>query len=255
MPRARFLLVLGLVSLFLLAAGFSAYAQPPSGRPGGPGTFGGFGAMGSIFSQNDFFWPRLLGSEKTQKELKLSDDVITKIKELDEARRNKFRELMPSRDAWQEMAKLSDKEKEAKAAEYRKKVEALSDEQQDAIEKLLNQTQIDRLEQVALQVRGAQALDDKEIQEYLKLTLSQREKIKAARDESTKKRDEIFQSGDWQGMREKMTNLQKETDAKVLAILTEKQAKDFEAVKGPKIDGDPTEWLGGRGGFGRGPRP
>jgi hypothetical protein len=252
MLRTRSVLALGLVASCILTAGLSAHAQPPSGRSGGPG---GFGGMGGIFKPDDFFWPRLLGSEKTQKELKLSEEVITKLKELDETRRNKFRDLMPSRDAWQELAKLSDKEKETKVAEYRKKVEALSDEQQDAIEKLLNQTQIDRLEQIALHVRGAQALDDKEIQEYLKLTLGQREKIKAARDESTKKRDEVFQSGDWQGMREKLAALQKETDAKALAILTEKQVKDFEALKGPKIEGDPADWLGGRGGFGRGPRP
>jgi Spy/CpxP family protein refolding chaperone len=254
--------MLGFVSVLLTIVAVCATvgAQPPGGR--GPGGFGGFGAFGNVMQQAGelFFWARLLRSDKVQKELKLSDDQIAKFKEQDEKTQAKFREMMPSGpEAFAELAKLSDSEKEAKADEYKKKVEKAADEQQDLIEKLLTKAQIDRLEQIGIQVKGAKALNDKEIQEALGLTTKQRDDIKKLRDEETKKRAEIFASGDFRGMRDKLSALQKETDDKVVAVLTDKQKKDFEEFKGTKIEGDPAELMGrGFGGFGgpggRGPR-
>ena len=59
-----------------------------------------------------------------------------------------------------------------------------------------------------------------------------------------------------------MTTLQKDTDAKITAVLSKKQLDKFEELKGPKMDGDPSELLGrgfgGRGGprsGGGGPPP
>ncbi|MCY2991874.1 MAG: Spy/CpxP family protein refolding chaperone [Planctomycetota bacterium] len=235
---------IGLVCLMAAAVCRSASAQP-----GGRGPGGGFGAMGELFKSTDFFWARLLRSEKVQAELKLTDDQKAKLKELDEKTQAQFRELMPRGEAMQALRDLSEEQQKAKVAEARKKIEKFDNDQQDAIEKILKTDHLDRLEQIALQVRGLQAFEDKEVQDAVGLSADQKEKLKTLRDEATKKRSEIFASGDWQGMREKMTTLQKDTDAKITAVLTAKQLEKFEQLKGPKIDGDPSELLG-RGGFG-----
>ena len=245
MSRFSRTVAIGLVCLMAAAVCRSASAQP-----GGRGPGGGFGAMSELFKPMDFFWARLLRSEKVQADLKLTDDQKAKLKELDDKTQTQYRELMP-RDAMQALRDLSEDQLKAKIAEARKKIEKFDNDQQDAIEKIVTTAHLDRLEQIALQVRGLQSFDDKEVQDTVGLSADQKEKIKTLRDEATKKRSELFASGEWQGMREKMTTLQKDTDAKITAVLTAKQLEKFEKLKGPKIDGDPSELLG-RGGFGGG---
>jgi Spy/CpxP family protein refolding chaperone len=240
---------IGLVFVITAALDNSASSQEPGGRPPSMG----FGGMSGLFQPNDFFWARLLRSEKVQVDLKLTDDQKAKLKELDDKIQAQFRELMPSRDSMTAMRDLTTEQRDAKVAEMRKKIERLADEQQDAIEKLLSTDHIDRLEQIGLQVRGAQSLEDKEVQEALGLDAEQKDKIKKIREEATKKRSEIFAEGNFRDMRDKMTALQKDTDAKIMALLSPKQADKFDKLKGPKIEGDPSELLG-RGFGGRGPR-
>ena len=180
MSRLARMFAIGLVCLMAVAVCRSASAQP-----GGRGPGGGFAAMSELFKSTDFFWARLLRSEKVQAELKLTDDQKTKLKELDDKTQTAFRELMP-RDAMQSLRDLSEEQLKAKIAEARKKIEKFDNDQQDAIEKILTPTHLDRLEQIALQVRGLQALDDKEVQDAVGLNADQKEKVKGLRDEATR---------------------------------------------------------------------
>ena len=241
MSRALRLFVVGLGFSCILTAAAAARAQRQF-RSNRLST--GFRPLGTALDQDGSFWIRLLGSKKTQQELKLSDEVVAKLVELGDRESKKYFDLS-SGDERQTLMQLNGPARQAGESKFRKKLDASSDEMREAIKTQLSSTQIERLEQIALQIWGPQALDDTPWQDRLQLTPSQREQIKAARAEAIKKRNELFQSGEWQGLREKLTTLQKETDRRLLAILTEKQAQDFEALKGPKIDGAPSEWLGG----------
>ena len=78
-----------------------------------------------------FFWGRLLRSEKVQKELKLEETQIAKLKELEEKNQGKIREFMAGRDVMKELREfgnLSDEQKEAKMAEVRKVFEKMADD-------------------------------------------------------------------------------------------------------------------------------
>jgi len=256
-----------------------AEAQPgrgqPGGRPsrGGPmmmrGGFGGGGLLG------------LVRIEAIQKEIELLDDQKAQIDELAE-------ELRPQRDGEEggqrpDFRNMSEEERQKFFAEMRKRFEERAKTANEKLKKILLPHQIKRVEQISLQFRGTRALTDPEIAAKLKLTDAQQKKIEetmaANRESMMTKVRELFQGGggDREKAREQFRKLREEADAKVLAVLTSDQKKQFEALKGDPFempeggfgvrrggfrdrDGRP----GGRegrgrpgreGGRGRGPRP
>lgn len=234
---------------------------PQGGRFGGPR--GGFGRGFGVDK------PTLLGSEQVQKELKVGEDQKKKIETVLEEHRGKFRELFGGG---------------GDPAEMGKKREALGAETDKKLAKILRDAQVKRLNEIALQQRGVQALTDAPVVAALKLNDAQTRKVKdilAAGDEERRK---LFggaggrgpggrggaggrrpgggpggaggrggQRGGGQGfgeIMEKMQKIQKDTETRALGVLSSEQKEKFTALKGKPFELDRRSLFRGRGGFG-----
>lgn len=235
---------LGLAVMAMLALAGTALGQPP-GKPGfrGPRGFG-FGPMGGPGSN----WMMLLRVEKVQKELELVDDQKAKLREIGEKADARRREVFGGPQGFQQ---LSQEERQARFAEMGKKLAALNEETRKAIEEVLLPHQLERLKQISLQIRGTQALSDPEVAKELGITKEQQDKFAQIREEAMKKSGELFTAGQRGEMREKIDALRKETEEKLLAVLTAEQKEKFEKMKGPKFEIDMRELMGGFRGPGR----
>ncbi|HEY3964961.1 MAG TPA: Spy/CpxP family protein refolding chaperone [Planctomycetaceae bacterium] len=223
------------VVMVCLVASDSAFAQNQGRRGrGGAGGGGGFGMMGSL---------QLLGIPQVQKELKLSDDQIAKIKVIADANQ-------PAGGRRGGGQQATDEER----AERRKKAEEAGNQ---AVA-LLNDEQATRFKQVRIWVEGTRALtSDETVAKQLNLTDDQKGALKTIADEAAKKQREQFaQGGRGQNVtdeerakrREQMATLAKETETESLAVLTDDQKSQFQKLRGPKFELDRSALGGGRGG-------
>lgn len=233
-------IVLALVAISALSA--TASAQPGPGM--GFGMFGG-GAGAALSGQ----YGRLLTMPSVQKELELVDDQKDKIRAASEKMMSSMGELRdgmspPSPD-------MSQEERQKWMEDMQKKMQPIQDEYQKAVEAALLPKQVKRLKEIALQVVGAQALNIKQVQEDLKLTSDQLDKIKTINEDMGKKIREMFESGDFQGMRTKMPEIRQENEKQLTGVLTAEQKASLEKMKGEKLD-IPDSELRGPGGRGRG---
>jgi Spy/CpxP family protein refolding chaperone len=243
--------VLAVGSAVLAMVALGSLAQGQEAKPGGrgPGRFGpGFGGPGMSQSPA-MLWGMLLQQEVVGKDLELSDSQKAELKEMAEKAMASMRGGMPDREA---MAKLSDEERRARFDEMRKKMEARLAEGKAQIEKILTADQIERLRQIAVQVRGTMALDDKEVQDELGIKDDQKAKLREIRAAQMKK---MFRPpGEQpQGGRERFQAMRKEFDAEILAVLTEEQKQKLEDMKGKKIEIDLSQMM--RPGGNRRPQP
>jgi hypothetical protein len=236
-------IILAFLAVLVLSA--NAWAQP--GRGMGMGMFGG-GQAQSISAQ----YGRLLGMPSVQKELELVDDQKAKITEANEKMMSSMREAFsgmepPSPD-------MTPEERQKSMEEMQKKMQPIQDELKKTLESVLLPNQLKRLKEIAVQVAGAQALNDKQIQEELKLTSDQLAKIKTINEDMSKKMRELFESGDFQSMREKMPEIRQDTEKKLLGVLTDAQKASLEKMKGQKLEIPESEMRGPgrRGGMGGG---
>jgi Spy/CpxP family protein refolding chaperone len=202
----------------------------------------------------------LLMNEQVQKELKLSDDQITKIKEIGEAAR-------PQRGAGggTNFRDMTEEQRKAFGEEMRKKGEETSKKLTD----LLTAEQNARMKQIQLWMQGTRALtDNADVAKELSLSDDQKAAVKTVLEESGKKSQELRA-----GMRnaseeerkkigEQLTAIRAETETESLAQLTPDQKAKFDTMKGPKFEMDMSQMFGGRGGpgspgggRGRGGRP
>jgi Spy/CpxP family protein refolding chaperone len=174
--------------------------------------FGGFG-MNTIF---------LLGQKSVQEELKLNDEQIKKVKELQEKQREvfqNFRDLSPEerREKMQEMAK--------------------------AVDGVLKPPQLKRVKQIALQQAGARAVNDEEVAKALNVTDEQKEKIREIQRESFEKMRELGRDED---AAKKRQELMKETNEKMMAVLTAEQKTKLKELQGEPFKGEIASPFGGR---------
>jgi Spy/CpxP family protein refolding chaperone len=209
------------VGLVLLAAS-PAFAQPrPGGRPGG-----GFPAPGAA---------QLLGMEKVQEELKLTDDQKAQITKITD----KYKE---------DLAKARTDQNREKGAELRK---AETEEIEKAVPTVLKAEQVKRLKQLEVQISGLRAFAKEDVQTALKLTDAQKKDIKTAEEELTKDAQEMFQAaGNDQSkrgeLRTKFEGMRKEAMEKTVNSLTDDQKKEWKELNGEKFNFPAPQ---------RGPRP
>ncbi len=203
---------------------------------------GGFGG-GFGFGQGGF--SGLLQITQVQKELKLSDDQIAKVKEVTDAAR-------PPQGAGGQRGANQTDEQRAAAREERQKKNAETDAKLTA---LLMPEQVTRLKQVQLWVQGYGALTNNEnVAKELGLTDDQKGALKTISDEANRKRQALFQ-GLGRGASEEQRNkfrddsaaLQKDTDAECKAVLTDDQSAKLAAMKGEKFELDMAAATAGRG--------
>ena len=242
MIRSLRIVSIAVVSLAALALCDTAWAQP---GPGGGGR--GFGRMPRM--SLSMMYGFLLNAPTVQKDLDLVDDQKAKIKEINEKARTAMGEIFSG------MRDLTPEERDAKRAENMKKMEALGEKTAKEIEGILLPDQLKRLKGIALQRMGLTALSDKGIQKDLKMTTEQVDKIKSIGEDVRKKMGDLFRSGgDPEDMRKKGEELRKETEKKVMDLLTAEQKTALEKMKGKKLDIPASELgmpgFGGRGGRG-----
>jgi Spy/CpxP family protein refolding chaperone len=238
---------------------------PPGGGPppGGPGMFGGPGG-GALSGQ----YGRLLNSPTVQKELGLTEAQQTKLKEVSEKSRAGMREMFSG------MRGLNEEQSRAKWEELGKKMQTRLEESTKSIEAILQPNQFQRLRGIALQMAGAQAFSDTQLQKDLKLSEDQILEIGLINENTSKQMRGLFpapgrrgQGGDrgeggdrgqrgerrdFEAMRTKIDEIRKSAEKEILDELTAEQKASLEQLKGAKIEIPMSELRpsrpGGRGG-------
>jgi Spy/CpxP family protein refolding chaperone len=209
------------VTVLTMAVLIPAMAQPPAGRPGGP--FGG--RLGG-----PMLMVGLLRSPQVQQELKLTDQQRQRLEQLGEQWREKMRGL-----------------RDLPPEERRQKGEGMRAEVEKQLATILNEQQMKRLKQIALQVEGYAALERPEIADQVGLTKEQRQKIRDILRQAGEKRREAFQQGqgDRQAAFQRMREIRQWVDGEIEKLLTAEQKKKWQ-----ELVGAPFKFEGGFGGFG-----
>ena len=147
---------------------------------------------------------------------------------------------------------MSEEERTKAFEEMRKRGEEQAKVVREKLGGILLPHQMERLEQISLQMQGTGALNNPEIAAKLGVTDEQKQKIsdvlRANMETMRERMRDAFQGGDQAGAMEKMTALRKESEGKVLAVLNDDQRKKYEEMKGK-----PFEMPRGMFGRGRGP--
>lgn len=246
----KFVLRMALSAAFAVAIAATASAQ----RPGGAGGFGGGFAI-SAYS--------LVSTNKVlQDELKVTDDQKKKLEEAMKPIAEKRRELFTAGGGG------GQNQTEEQRKERAEKMAKLSEETKTAVESALEEKQKTRLSEINIQVQGFAAFSSKAVQEKLKLTDAQKEKVKAVAETYQKDAAELRKDapmtrrgGGAQPSEEDMKKaaeyrkksdaLKAEAEDKVKAELTGEQKDSWKKMVGEKFD--TTKLL--QGGFGGGQRP
>jgi len=233
------------VAILVLCA--AVQAQPPKGKgggPGGPGFFGsGMGGMGFGGNMSSM----LLRAPKVQEELGLTEAQKTKIQAV-------MKEGMGERPDMGALRDLDEEQRKAKMAEFREKAEARGKKMAKDIDEALKPEQRKRLKQIQLQLRGVNALRDKEVATELGLSTEQQDKIAAIGKEAGEKTMKLFADReDRAGAMEKVQKIRKESETATLGLLTQEQKEKFEEMKGSKFEVDMASLFPGAGGGRKGP--
>ncbi len=217
--------VFGLVLGIGLVVAPLAQAQRPGGGNFGGG--GGFGGGGNVIS-----------TEAVQKELGLSTEQTDKLKLITEESQKQMRELFGARPAEGE-----DREKAREA--MREKMTAAAKEITSKVEAVLTPEQKKRLKEIQLQAQGTRALVSEEVVKALNITEEQKKKIEEIRDAN---RPQFGRGGAGGqpggggapggagGGFERFQEQMKETEAKIMEVLTAEQKTSYETLKGKKFD-------------------
>ena len=244
-----------LVLIFAVAAGAQEQERERGerGGRGGRGFGGGFGGPG----RGGFEVGRLdlVRVEPVQEELGLVEEQLTKVSDLrDELRgdRGGRSERGGERPNFRDM---TDEEREEFMAQRQKEAAERSAQEKEKLGEILMPHQSQRLEEIFLQVRGPAALLDPTVAEAVGLTEDDqeelRETIQEAREGMQEEMRELFEAGDREQIRAKMTEMQKKVEEEALAVLSDEQKQKFTELKGEKFDLPPGALGGGRGGEGR----
>jgi hypothetical protein len=203
------------------------------GQPGGRGFGGGFGGVNIVV---------LLSNDGVVKELKLTDDQKTKVKEFSDAQRAKMQEAFSGGGA-PDQEKMAELRKAATEAGEKFVKDTLNADQQKRAKQILYQAQ--------LKVMGPAALTGDEVSKALSLTDDQKAKVKTLADDMRKDRQEL--QADLRGggdaateARKKMDTITKEYTAKAVDTLTSDQKKAWKDMTGEPFDYTPAA-MGGRG--------
>ncbi len=216
-----------LVAAMAVATLGTVSAQRPGGG-GGAYTPSAYGAVGT--------------SEDLQKELKISDEQKTKLKEAMEPINKKRTELFARGQGGQQQTDEQRKERTEKMAK-------LTEETKAAVGTVLNAEQAKRLGQIDYQMMGMAAFSNAEVQKKMSFTEAQKETVKATVEAYQKDREELNKdmprfgrqpSEEDQKKRadvtKKTTALRKEAEEKIVAALTDDQKKMWADMIGEKAD-------------------
>ena len=201
---------------------------------------GGFGGGGFVLSA----YSMVGTSEELQKELKISDEQKTKLKEAMEPINKKRMEMFTRGQGGQQQTDEQRKERAEKMAK-------LTEETKAAVGTVLNAEQGKRLGQIDYQMMGMAAYSNAEVQKKMSFTDAQKETVKATVEAYEKDRTELSKdmprrtpgaqpSDEDQKKRadvtKKIAALSKEADEKIVESLTADQKKTWTDMIGEKVD-------------------
>jgi hypothetical protein len=202
----------------IVALGVVAFLAAPAMAQQGRGGGRGFGSPAN-----------LLGNASVQQELKLDADQIEKSKAAAEKAREK---MTAARESLQSL------EGEEQAKKRRELTAEINADIHKAVKEFMKPEQTKRFYQIVHQQQGAQAFTDEHVQKHLKITDAQKSDIEGIVQASGQEMRKIFQEnqGDAEGIRTKMTELRKETLAKVEAKLTDDQKASYKEMLGAPFE-------------------
>lgn len=219
----------------LLCAGLMAsvaFGQPPGGR-GGMGFGGGGGVLG------------LIKSKDVVADVKLTEEQVKKLEELEKKMGEKRREAMQNRDDREAM------------------MEAMQNIQKDTdkgVGEAVSADQHKRLKQLALQSsikNGGLMMAlrmNQDVAKAVNLNDEQKEQLQGFQEDMMNTMREMREGGggDPQEMMKKMQEFRASMDKKITKMLTEEQTKKLKELQGDEFKGTfPAPQMGGRRGPGK----
>jgi hypothetical protein len=164
----------------------------------------------------------LLNQESVQKELKLTKDQIKEVKK-----------------GWEKQLQAFQGLQDVDEEERPKKMQEIAKDGDKAVAKILKKDQAKRLKEITLQIQGAGAFSDPEVVKALKITDDQKKKIKTIQDDAQKAGREAREdaAGDQEAFQKKLAEIRKDTNAKVMKVLTDDQKKEWKKMTGKKFEG------------------
>jgi len=217
--------------------------RPGGGRPGG-GQFGGRGG-----GQNNISITQLLQSEKVRNEAEIFDEQVQELREASDKIRAEARANQGERP---DFRNLTEEQRRELFEKFRKSSEETQKKINTTVQEILLPHQLERLEEIRIQLLGTGALLLEPVQKKLKVTDTQKAKFEEITNGTREKSQEMFGSvrekfqelgGDREKIqalmaeiREKMEAVQKEAEEKIVGTLTAGQKKQFEEMKGKPFE-------------------
>ena len=178
---------------------------------------------------------RLATLEQVQGELKLNDDQKEKASEINDKLRNDRRALFQGGDG--------------DVAARRKELDKLSQDASATFATVLEESQLQRLREIFVQVNGGSALSNDLVAKELKITDEQKNTLEEVRSTSAQSFRDAFQNlrdVSAEQRREAFVKMRSEHNEKLLEVLTNEQRKQFEKMKGESIEIDMSQLRGRR---------
>ncbi len=171
---------------------------------------------------------QLLGIDKVQEALKLTDEQKPELTKITKAFDEESRSFRASFQG------LSEEERTKKIAERMEKTKTTWEQ----CEKILTSEQVDRVKQISRQARGANALADEDVILALKLSDDQKKQLETIRDAAGQEMGALFQQQglEQEARQKKVAEIQKSSGQKAMAVLSDEQKKEFEKVQGEKVE-------------------
>ncbi len=223
--------VVTLATALLMAASITvAAAQDAPGQGPGQAPGQGGGRRGGGFGRGGQFGGRmgglfLLRIPQVQTELKMTQPQIDKLDAKQQEIQDQMRAIFQGGGGFQQMS----------PEERQKAMQKMQDIQAKAVADILDTGQQKRFHQIELNLQGYRALEQKSNQDEIGLTADQRAKVAAiVTDENTARREafQSLQGGDREAARSKMQEIQKSTEEKIGALLTDAQKSKWKEMLG-----------------------
>jgi hypothetical protein len=163
----------------------------------------------------------ILSNPDVQRELKLSEDQVGKLK-------NSLGKVMEKyQDKFAKLQQLSPEEQQ-------KTFKSLNEDSHKAIAGVLDDKQTKRFKQIQWQLSGINALQDPDLQKDLKLSDDQRKKLDGIFSDAGKKMQDMIQRREQS--REKYEALAKDVEDRANGVLTDEQKKSFKEMMGSRFE-------------------
>jgi Spy/CpxP family protein refolding chaperone len=224
-------------------SGTTATSPAPGGGDVKPPAGGGAGAdpttVGLEKSNRDGADPiQLIQSDQVKKELGLTDEQITKIKEME----GSLRQEIAAKEAALQLKGLDPKQKEEKLKSAAKDIDDLTKKSRAKAGEILKPEQIKRIKEIMLQVYGWSVLTRNDYKDDLKLTAEQDKQLDTIQEQmsSQMRSGWTVPTGDkaeetLSANRRKMDAIMKASNAQALKVLTPEQTAKLETLKGAKF--------------------